>query len=160
MSLEGQQLGHYHLLRLIGNGSMGEVYLAEDSRLPRQVAIKVVRNEVSNYPQSGSVSDAARLFLREAKVIARLDHPHILPLYDYGEEMNNGANITFLVMPYRPEGSLGHWLALRGGSIMLSPDEALHIIEQAASALQYAHESGIIHQDVKPANFLLRQNRE
>lgn len=160
MSLEGQHLGHYRLQRLIGSGSMGEVYLADDSRLPRQVAIKVVRNEVSNYPGSGAVSDAARLFLREAKVIARLDHPHILPLYDYGEEMINGANITFLVMPYRPEGSLGQWLALRGGPIVLSSDEALHIIEQAASALQYAHESGIIHQDVKPANFLLRQNRE
>ncbi len=74
MSLDGQQLGHYRLQRLIGSGSMGEVYLAEDSRLPRQVAIKVVRNEVSNYPRSESVSDAARLFLTNLIAVVAMNN--------------------------------------------------------------------------------------
>jgi eukaryotic-like serine/threonine-protein kinase len=71
----GTHLGHYHLLRLLGSGGMGE-----DARIGQQVAIKVVRSEGIAYPQSESATEAARLFEREAKAIARLDHPHILPL--------------------------------------------------------------------------------
>jgi eukaryotic-like serine/threonine-protein kinase len=106
MALDGLKLGHYRLLRLIGSGGMGEVYLAEDSRLYRQVAIKVIRSEVNSYPNAVVNQDAARLFQREAKAIATLDHPHILPLFDYGEEFTNGAQYTYLVMPFRQEGSL------------------------------------------------------
>src|SRR5437867_13243875 len=99
MSLEGLQIGHYHLLRLIGSGGMGEVYLAEDPRIHRQVAIKVVRSEVAPYPNGSTVTEAARLFQREARAIAALDHPNILPLFDYGEQNISGKELIYLVMP-------------------------------------------------------------
>lgn len=160
MSLEGQQIGRYRLLRLLGSGGMGEVYLAEDAPINRQVAIKVIKTEVTPYPDSSATKEAARLFQREAKAIAMLDHPAILPLFDYGEETSNGTPITYLVMPYRPEGSLALWLRQRNSSALLSSQDVAHFIRQAADALQHAHDHQIIHQDIKPANFLIRSNKE
>ncbi len=152
MSLEGQQLGNYRLLRLIGSGGMGEVYLAEDSSSNRQVAIKVVRTELTTHVSS---TEAMRLFWHEAKAIALLDHPGISPLYDYGEQGVNGAMLTYLVMPYHEEGSLANWLQ-KGGAAHLSLQGVEQIVQQAAAALQYAHDHQVVHQDVKPSNFLMR----
>src|ERR1700730_18791555 len=104
MPLEGQQLGRYRLLRLLGSGGMGEVYLAEDARIGQQVAVKVNRTEATPYPRDTSLQDAVRLFQREARAVARLDHPYILPLFSYGEEQIQGMTLMYLVMPYRPEG--------------------------------------------------------
>ncbi len=165
MSLEGQRIGRYRLVRLLGSGGMGEVYLAEDTPINRQVAIKVIRAEVTPYPNATVLKEATRLFQREAKAIAMLDHPHILPLYDYGEETINGNPITYLVMPYRPEGSLTLWLQQRNSSgdtqvPSLRAQDVAHLVRQAADALQHAHDRHIIHQDVKPANFLIRTNQE
>ncbi|HAE83819.1 MAG TPA: hypothetical protein DCK85_10560 [Ktedonobacter sp.] len=160
MALEGVQLGQYRLLRLLGSGGMGEVYLAEDARISQQVAIKVSRTDVASYPHGNSATDALRLFQREAKAIARLDHPHILPLFGYGEERVNGITLTYIVMPYRPEGSLADWLQQRGVTELLPAQDVLSFIHQAAEALQYAHDHQVVHQDVKPANFLLRLNTE
>src|SRR5215469_6128921 len=101
MPLEGQHLGHYRLLRLLGSGGMGEVYLAEDARINQQVAIKVSRTEGGSYPNTDASIDTARLFQREAKAIARLDHTRILPLFGYGEERVNGIPLTYIVMPFR-----------------------------------------------------------
>jgi serine/threonine protein kinase len=175
MSLEGQQLGRYHVLHLVGSGGMGEVYLAQDPGINRQVAIKVVRTEVAAYsgtgpgtmPGLGTLSgagtlgskDAARLFQREAKAIAMLDHPGILPLYDYGDQQMNGVMLTYLVMPYREEGSLSSWLQ-KGGITLLSVQNVEQMLQQAAAALQYAHDHQVVHQDVKPSNFLIRTSRE
>lgn len=156
MSLEGLQLGQYRLLRLIGSGGMGEVYLAEDARINQQVAIKVSRTETSPYPDAGSVSESARLFQREARAIAQLDHPRILPLFTYGEEQVHGETLTYIVMPYRKEGSLTTWLRQRNNASILNPQDIAAIVTQAADALQYAHDHNVIHQDVKPANFLVR----
>ncbi len=174
MSLEGQQLGRYRLIQLIGSGGMGEVYLAQDPGINRQVAIKVVRVEPGAYartstgtmPGMRSVTgvgmlgsqDAARLFQREAKAIAMLDHPDILPLYDYGEQNVNGVMLTYLVMPYREEGSLANWLQ-KGGFKLLSVEGVEQMLQQAAAALQYAHDHQVVHQDVKPSNFLIRLSR-
>src|ERR1700694_5608307 len=156
MPLEGLHLGHYHLLRLLGSGGMGEVYLAEDARIGQQVAIKVIRSESIAYPQSESAQQAARLFEREARAIARLDHPNILPRYAYGEETLHDMPLTYLVMPYRKEGTLASWLKLRGSAALLTPDEATSLVQQAADALQHAHDQHVIHQDIKPTNFLIR----
>src|SRR5207248_2338386 len=147
MSLEEQQIGRYRIMRLLGSGGMGEVYLAEDARIEQQVAIKVIRAEVSPYPDKEATQEAARLFQREAKAIAKLDHPHILPLYDYGEERLGNVSVIYLVMPYRREGSLSDWLRERGQAGVLSPQEVAHFVSQAASALQHAHDRQIIHQD-------------
>src|SRR5436305_14261422 len=105
MALEGLQLGQYRLMRLLGSGGMGEVYLAEDARINQQVSIKVARAEASSYPNSETAKDAIRLFQREAKDIARLDHPHILPLFGYGEDIVNEPTLTYIIILYGPEGS-------------------------------------------------------
>src|SRR5579884_1778214 len=160
MPLEGHLLGRYRLLQLIGSGGMGEVYLAEDPGVQRQVALKVMRMEIAASPEAETAKRATRLFQREAQAIAQLDHPSILPLYDYGEQKVNGATFTYLVMPYRQEGSLAHWLHQRGSSNVLSLQDIAYIVQQAASALQYAHDRQIIHQDVKPTNFLVRSNND
>ena len=157
MSLETLQNGRYRILRTLGSGSMGEVYLVDDTRINRQVAIKVIRAETVSYPDQTASQDAARLFEREAKAIARLNHPNILPLYDFGDEVINNTPFAYMVMPYCPAGSLASWLQQRG-STPLSPQEAMNFLGQAADALQHAHNNGIIHQDVKPQNFLLRSN--
>lgn len=160
MALEGSQLGQYRLSRLLGGGGMGEVYLAEDARIEQQVAIKVNRIEATPYPNNDTVQDTVRLFQREAKAVARLDHPHILPLFSYGEELVNGLTLVYIVMPYRPEGSFTNWLQQRGNNEVLSVQDVAFFIGQCASALQYAHDSHIVHQDVKPSNFLIRTNKE
>jgi serine/threonine protein kinase len=156
MPLEGLHLGHYRLLRLIGSGGMGEVYLAEDARIGQQVAIKVIRAEGIAYPGSESTKEAVRLFEREAKAIARLDHPNILPLYAFGEETLHDSQFTYLVMPYRKEGTLATWLRQRGSAVPLTPQEMAPLLQQAAEALQHAHAQHILHQDIKPSNFLIR----
>ena len=160
MLLEGVQLGRYRLLHLLGSGGMGEVYVGEDTHIRRQVAIKVIRAEAVPYPNSETAKESSRLFQREVRAIAMLDHPHILPLFDYGEENIKGTTLTYMVMPYRVEGSLSTWLQQRGGSQLISPQEVGHFIRQAAAALSYAHSQKIIHQDVKPSNFLVRNNEE
>jgi len=139
---------------------MGEVYVGEDTHIRRQVAIKVIRAEAAPYPNNETAKESARLFQREIRAIAMLDHPHILPLFDYGEENIKGTILTYMVMPYRVEGSLSTWLQQRGGSQLVSPLEVTHYIRQAAAALSYAHNHKIIHQDVKPSNFLVRNNEE
>jgi len=163
MPLDGLDIGRYHLLRLIGSGGMGEVYLAEDTRIKRQVAIKVIRGEAISSVNTHATPNAARLFEREAKAIARLNHSHILPLFDYGEESVNGISLTFMVMPYCPAGSLDGWLRQKGEARethALSLQEAAYLLNQAADALQYAHDQQLVHQDVKPSNFLIRSTRE
>lgn len=159
MALEKLQNGRYHLLRLVGKGGMGEVYLMQDERVNRQVAIKVIRSESTPYPEEDTALNAARLFQREAKAIAALEHPNILPLYDFGEEVSEDTTLSYMVMPYCVDGSLANWLRARSPSL-LPPQDVAYFVAQAADALQYAHDSGVIHLDVKPPNFLLRGNRK
>src|SRR5579863_4111954 len=158
MPLDGLTLGNYQLQRVIGSGGMGEVYLANDLRINRQVAIKIVHTEVMPYPTINSSQDTIRLFQKEMKVIASLDHPHILPLFDFGEETVNNAKLAYMVMPYRSEGSLSDWRQQPGNTNMLSIEDIGLLIQQAASALQHAHNRQVIHQDVKPSNFLIHRN--
>ena len=160
MQLEGLQIGSYRLLRLIGGGGMGDVYLAEDLRVNRQVAIKVIQTRASSYFDNGTTQDIMRLFQREVKAVANLDHPHILPFFDCGGSSIHGMNITYMVMPFRKEGSLLTWLRQHSPSKALPPQRVAHFIHQAADALQYAHDQQIIHRDVKPSNFLIRSNKE
>ncbi len=153
MSLEGSQIGRFRLLRLLGRGGMGEVYLAEDDQLRRQVAIKVIQAE---YPDP----DAARLFQREARAIAMLNHPHILPLFDFGEATIYGTTLTYMVMPFYKEGTLAVWMQQHRNAALPSPQDVGFIVQQAAGALQYAHNHQIVHQDVKPSNFLIRSSED
>ncbi|HLZ61099.1 MAG TPA: protein kinase [Ktedonosporobacter sp.] len=155
--LQGQQIGRYHLLQQIGSGGMGEVYLAEDRQIRQRVAIKIIRDDPADEEPT---EKEARLFQREITAIARLDHSNILPLYDYGQVTLNGREFSYLVMPYRQEGTLTTWLRQLPTPSPLSLQDIAHIISQAADALQHAHEQHILHQDVKPSNFLIRIRRE
>lgn len=157
MPLEGTQLGHYRLLRLIGSGGMGEVYCAEDIRIARQVAIKVIRIEETPSTDAETIQETTRLFQREMRAITLLDHPHILPLYDFGEETFNKATLAYMVMPFRAEGSLADWLRERSKEEPLALQDIAYILTQAADALQHAHDNQLVHQDVKPSNFLIRR---
>src|SRR6266568_9668089 len=134
MPLEGLQHGRYRILRPIGSGSMGEVYLAEGTRINRQVAIKVIRSEATPYPDTDAVKNAARLFEQEARTIAIFNHPNILPLYDFGEEKSNGVSLMYMVMPFCPDGTLATWLRQRSNGGPLLPQEMVHFIGQAAGA--------------------------
>src|SRR5438270_2962646 len=132
MPLEGMQIGRYRFIRVLGSGGMGEVYLAEDARIGQQVAIKVIRAEASPYPDENATKEATRLFQREMRAITVLDHPHILPLFDFGEETVNKNTLTYMVMPFRAEGSLADWLQERKTSEMLSLQDVSHFLLQAA----------------------------
>jgi serine/threonine protein kinase len=145
-SMTGRTLGNCILERMVGQGGMGSVYLAQQIRPSRRVAVKVLQPNLSL--QSEVYQEFLIRFRREADVIARLEHVNIMPIYEYGEQ----DNLAYLVMPYLGGGSLRDVLNKRGA---LPLDEATAYIEQAAAALDYAHSQGVIHRDLKPANFLL-----
>ena len=154
MQLEGVELHHYRLMKRIGSGGMGEVYQAEDMRIARQVAIKVVRIDTTS---SSGTDEAQETALR---AIAMPDHPHILPVFDFGEKVMGTSRLFYTAMPYCREGSLADWLQQRGNTGPLLLQDVVHIIEQAADALQHAHDHNLVHRNVKLSNFLIhtRQN--
>jgi serine/threonine-protein kinase len=136
----GQLLGRYRIDALLGEGGMAMVYRAVDPTTGRDVALKVVHPSLVRDP-----AFVAR-FLREAKVVGRLQHPHILPLYDTGEQ----DDLPYLVMPYVAGGTLEDWLAGKH-----THTELLTLVRPIAAALDYAHDRGVIHRDVKPGNVLI-----
>jgi eukaryotic-like serine/threonine-protein kinase len=142
---EGQQLGNYHLIRLLGQGGFADVYLGEHIHLDTPAAIKVLHTQLA--------SDEAESFRAEARTIARLVHPHIVRVLDYGLD----GTTPFLVMDYAPNGTLRKRHP-RGIPLPLST--IVGYVIQLADALQYAHEQKVIHRDVKPENMLLGRRNE
>ena len=142
----------YRIERRLGEGGMATVYLAEDLKHGRKVALKVLR------PELAAVLGADR-FVQEIKTTAQLQHPHILPLYDSGSTVSaHGGSPGFLyyVMPYIQGENLREKLDREQ---QLGIAEAVSIATEVADALQYAHEQGVIHRDIKPENILLRNGR-
>ncbi len=140
----GRVIGGYRLLGKLGEGGMGAVYRAEQPAVHRTVALKVLSANFSGDP------DALDRFRREVDIIAQLEHPHILPVYDFGEV--DGS--PYIVMRYMGGGSLLD--RLRDAS--LSQEQTLDILDQVAQALDFAHQRDIIHRDLKPANVLLDES--
>ena len=132
----GAQLGPYHIDGLLGAGGMGEVYRAHDSRLGRNVAIKIVPAAIARD------ADALARFEREARSVAQLSHPNILTLYDIGE--TDGVSYTVLELLE------GETLRARLASGALPPRKAIGIAAQIARGLAAAHEKHIVHRDLKP----------
>lgn len=160
MSLEGQHIAYYTFIRRLDSGGMGEIYLAQDDRLSRKVAIKTVQIDYSQFSNIAEAQEGARLFLREAQTIATFNHPHILQIFDVGEQHFPNMLLMYMVMPYCGEGSLTDWLQKKQIPLPLTPQDVSSIVTQAADALQHAHDQGIVHQDVKSSNFLVQKNVE
>jgi serine/threonine protein kinase len=156
--LVGVTLGNTTLERLIGRGGMALVFLAQQARPTRTVAVKVLVPD----PQNTS-ADQQRVFLerfrREADTAAKLEHKNILPIYEYDEALVNGQSLAYLIMPY-----------IRGGTLRQRIDDMVHegktfdlstvssYIGQVADALSYAHSLGVVHRDVKPGNLLFHSD--
>src|SRR5262245_19259454 len=143
-AMAGQRIGHYKILSLLGAGGMGEVYLAEDAKLRRKVALKLLPAEFTR--------DAGRLrrFVQEAQAASALNHPNILTILEIGE--TNEAH--YIATEFIDGQTLRE--RLKGGK--LSPPAALEIAAQISAALAAAHGAGIVHRDIKPENVMLRRD--
>ncbi len=139
--LTGTTIGQYRLISPLGQGGMATVYRGYQAGMERYVAVKVIT------PDQGIDSNFVQRFRHEARVISSLEHPNILPVYDYGE----AQGLTYLVMRLVGSGTLGDQMSGRP----LPLDRVQRIMAQVADALDYAHSRGVIHRDIKPSNILL-----
>jgi serine/threonine-protein kinase len=142
--VEGTPFGRYQLIELLGRGGMGEVWRAHDTTIDRVVALKVLLPHFAQDPEF------EQRFRREARAAARLDDPHVVPIYDVGE-IDGRLYVTMRLID-----GVDLQTVLNDGP--LPPARAVHIIEQVASALHSAHQAGLVHRDVKPSNILLAHN--
>jgi eukaryotic-like serine/threonine-protein kinase len=142
----GQAIGHYQLLRQIGRGGMGEVYLARDTRLDRQVALKLLPHRFT--------TDAQRVqrFRQEARAASSLNHPSIITIHEIGEVETESGVIHFIAAEFIEGYTLRELIRKEG----MKPGEALEAAIQTAGALSAAHAAGITHRDIKPENIMLR----
>ena len=138
----GQVVGHYQIIKPLGRGGMGEVYLAKDTKLGRQVALKLLPTEFTNH------KERLRRFIQEAKTASSLNHPNIITIHEIGQTEDSHFIATEFID--------GHTLKRRLARAPLALPEILEVAIQTANALQAAHAAGIIHRDIKPDNIMLR----
>ena len=143
-NLAGKEISHYKIIRLLGAGGMGEVYLAEDTKLRRKVALKLLP------PQFSADADRKRRFEKEARAVSALNHPNIITIY----EIEETENLSFMATEFID----GQTLRERIAEKPLSWQEAVKIAIQVTGALGSAHSVGIIHRDIKPANIMIRRD--
>lgn len=144
------QLGRYRIVRVLGRGAMGEVYEGLDPRLDRSVAIKVIATAGDADPELHAACSAR--FIREAQAVARLNHPHIVTLYDFGEE--NG--VAYMVMELvRGDELAAYFDMTQDFHLEFTLEDAVRMTCELLDALGYAHRNGVIHRDIKPANVML-----
>lgn len=141
---EGETIGPYRILEKLGQGGMATVYKAYHAALDRYVALKVL------HPAFGEDKSFEARFQREARVVAKLEHPNIVPVYDYAEHEHR----PFLVMKFIE----GETLKARLGRGPLSSDEIMRVVDSVGAALAYAHKQGILHRDIKPSNVLISED--
>jgi len=144
----GERFGPYEVISLIGSGGMGEVYLAQDTRLNRHIALKLLPSGVTEN------ADRIRRFKQEARAASATNHPNIMTVFDIGEVVSENRNIHFIAVEYID----GQTLRQRLIHSQESTRDALEIAAQTASALAAAHDAGVIHRDVKPENIMIRRD--
>src|SRR5262249_41126831 len=142
----GQTIGHYEIVREIGSGGMGKVYLARDTRLGRQVALKLL------LPRFTEDAQRVRRLRQEARMASALNHPNIIIIYEIGEAPAESGSMHFIATEYIEGRTLGD--LTREGEV--KSGEAPEVAMQPASALSAAHAAGIIHRDIKPENIMVR----
>jgi hypothetical protein len=156
-NLVGVNLGNCTIERIIGHGGMGAVFLAQQTRPARTVAVKVL------IPASGYDPDELRIvferFRREANTIAKLEHKNILPIFEYEEAEVNGQHLAYLVMPYIRGGTLRERIdEVKRQGRQFDLETVANYIGQVADALSYAHSLGVVHRDIKPGNLLFHSD--
>lgn len=156
ISLEGQNIGRYQIHAPLGFGSTNNVYLMYDRLREENVALKAVPTKAIVYHTGEQEKAEDHYFQREVDLIARLKHPHILPLLSCGETYISGFPFIYKVMPYCEEGSLADWLLQYGGSKLFSIQDVSHVISQLADALQFVHDNHFTYQNVKLTNMMVQ----
>ncbi|HEY5443324.1 MAG TPA: serine/threonine-protein kinase, partial [Pyrinomonadaceae bacterium] len=141
----GKTISHYRIVKELGSGGMGIVYLAEDTLLGRHVAVKTLTTSREN-------QQFKMRFLREARAVSALSHQHIAHIYDYGETDDG----PYIVMELIKGSTLGD--LINSGSLTIP--RSIEIVKQVASALSEAHRKGIIHRDIKPSNIAINESGE
>jgi len=143
-SLAGKEFSHYKIIKLIGTGGMGEVYLAEDTKLRRKVALKLLP------PQFSADHERNKRFVKEARAVSALNHPNIITIY----EIEDAGGFSFMATEFID----GPTLRDQIGEELLTWQESVKIAIQVAGALESAHSLGIVHRDIKPANIMIRRD--
>lgn len=143
-------LGRYEIVKELGRGAMGTVFLGKDPRINREVAIKTLRYEEIDAEQ---IDEVKKRFFREAEAAGKLSHPNIVTIYDVGEDYD----IAYMAMELLDGSDLGKYTKKES---LLPMEEILRVVCCVASALDYAHANGIVHRDIKPANIMMLNNRE
>jgi len=143
-------LGRYEISKELGRGAMGTVYLGKDPRINREVAIKTLRYEEVDEEQ---LAEVKKRFFREAEAAGKLSHPNIVTIYDVGEDYE----IAYMAMELLEGNDLSRYTSKDN---LLPLPEVVRIVRSVASALDYAHENGVVHRDIKPANIMILKNGE
>src|SRR5712691_5672970 len=151
MSMETIRLGIYELHERLGQGGMSEVWKAWDTRLQRYVAIKVLRPDLQTHP------DFAARFLREARLVASLRHPNIIQVYDFQVAPSSAATeaLPYIVMEYIGTYTFANHLQRGSGIEKLATNDLIQLFTAISNAVDYAHQQGVVHRDLKPTNILL-----
>jgi serine/threonine protein kinase len=143
-------LGRYEIVKELGRGAMGTVFLGKDPRINREVAIKTLRYEEVDAEQ---LAEVKKRFFREAEAAGKLSHPNIVTIFDVGEDYE----IAYMAMELLDGSDLAKYCRKEN---LLPPTEIIRIVSCVSSALDYAHANGIVHRDIKPANIMILNNGE